>query len=109
MIGKSRRWMFFPAILLLLILAACSPAGEVAPTATPEKPAEDVRSEDEQIVAEQESSQAEVNEDLQSTESEAVEEQALKPLPKQGLTATDPDTVNLASGEPVLVEFFAFW
>ena len=28
---------------------------------------------------------------------------------KSALEATDPSTVQLASGEPQLVEFFAFW
>jgi hypothetical protein len=29
--------------------------------------------------------------------------------PRTGLESTDPSTVALASGEPQLVEFFAFW
>ena len=29
--------------------------------------------------------------------------------PRSALTATDPGGVNLASGKPTLVEFFAFW
>ncbi len=28
---------------------------------------------------------------------------------RQGLAATDPATVDLASGSPTFVEFFAFW
>jgi hypothetical protein len=31
------------------------------------------------------------------------------PTPREGLEATDPSTVVLASGKPTLVEFFAFW
>lgn len=31
------------------------------------------------------------------------------PTARVGLQATDPETVNLASGEIQLVEFFAFW
>jgi hypothetical protein len=31
------------------------------------------------------------------------------PAVKTGLEATDPNAVNLASGNPTLVEFFAFW
>ena len=30
-------------------------------------------------------------------------------VPRQGLEATDPATVVLASGQPQIVEFFAFW
>jgi hypothetical protein len=29
--------------------------------------------------------------------------------PRQGLAASDPTVVNLVSGMPTLVEFFAFW
>ena len=29
--------------------------------------------------------------------------------PREGLEATDPSTVVLASGQPQIVEFFAFW
>ena len=32
-----------------------------------------------------------------------------KPTPRPELSATEPSTVNLASGKPVLLEFFAFW
>lgn len=31
------------------------------------------------------------------------------PTPKQALEATDPTTVQLASGQVQLIEFFAFW
>lgn len=30
-------------------------------------------------------------------------------LPRRGLQATDPTSVELAAGEPTLVEFFAYW
>jgi len=33
----------------------------------------------------------------------------VKPTPRPELSATDPSTVILASGEPQVVEFFAFW
>lgn len=36
-------------------------------------------------------------------------EQISPPPPKSGLEATDPSTVDLSSGSPQLVEFFAFW
>lgn len=32
-----------------------------------------------------------------------------QPAVKTGLTATDPGSVQLASGSPQLIEFFAFW
>jgi hypothetical protein len=36
-------------------------------------------------------------------------QEAAPPPVKTELEATDPSTVNLASGEPQLLEFFAFW
>ena len=33
----------------------------------------------------------------------------VKPTPRPELSATDPSTVNLASGSPQVLEFFAFW
>lgn len=42
------------------------------------------------------------------TQAEVVEEQVV-PTPRSGLQATDPSTVNLASGQIQLVEAFAFW
>jgi len=33
----------------------------------------------------------------------------VKPTPRPELSATDPSTVNLASGNPQVLEFFAFW
>ena len=35
--------------------------------------------------------------------------ESLVPTPREGLEATDPSTVVLASSKPTLVEFFAFW
>lgn len=36
-------------------------------------------------------------------------EQISPPSPKSSLAATDPSSVDLSSGSPQLVEFFAFW
>jgi hypothetical protein len=36
-------------------------------------------------------------------------EERAKPQLKTSLVATNPDSVTLTSGEPILVEFFAFW
>jgi hypothetical protein len=48
---------------------------------------------------------------LEPTEEEVVvpTEEPIKPELKTALVATDPGSVNLASGTPTLVEFFAFW
>jgi hypothetical protein len=36
-------------------------------------------------------------------------EPSATPTVRPGLEATDPESVNLASGKPTLLEFFAFW
>ena len=83
-------------LLSLLILSACAPALPAA-TATPE-------------------SQAPLPQDTPTNVPEQVETeeivQAAEPTlvaVKSALEATDPGSVSLASGGPVLVEFFAFW
>ena len=40
---------------------------------------------------------------------EASASSAPTPTLRSGQEATDPTTVNLASGKPTLVKFFAFW
>jgi len=51
----------------------------------------------------------ETSEDEPESTEEAVMEEAPVPTPREGLESTDPSTVNLVSGEPQLVELFAFW
>lgn len=36
-------------------------------------------------------------------------EPSATPTARPGLEATDPESVNLVSGKPTLLEFFAFW
>lgn len=89
-------------LVIMLAAAACSPAPESAPTATPlSAPAE------EQAAATQVPTPTE--EAAQALEPDEEAQEAVRPTPKQGLVATDPTTVDLASGGPKLVEFFAFW
>ena len=45
--------------------------------------------------------------DVPTTQVEQTQPAA--PTIRTELAATDPATVNLASGQPTLVEFFAFW
>ncbi len=54
--------------------------------------------------------------EIPSPSPEIVNTPTLEPQPEEAvatprseLTATDPTGVNLASGKPTLVEFFAFW
>jgi hypothetical protein len=48
-------------------------------------------------------------EDVQAATQPAEAPPAMTPTARPGLQATDPTTVNLASGKPTLLEFFAFW
>lgn len=42
-------------------------------------------------------------------EAQEAEQPPVQATPRGELEATDPNTVVLASGKPVLLEFFAFW
>jgi hypothetical protein len=75
--------------LLTVILAACT--GVTAPD---EVLLPDAPSADDSVIG--------------GDQSEAVGEPEVK-QPRVGLEATDPSTVVLASGEPQIVEFFAYW
>ena len=100
-----RRWtitLLSAVLLLALALGACSSASESVPTPT-SMPATAEQETDDTPVPTQEQSAA------QEPEPQIDEPAEVKPTPKSGLVATDPTTVNLASGEPKLVEFFAFW
>jgi hypothetical protein len=44
-----------------------------------------------------------------ATQAVGVDPPAATPTARAGLEASDPTTVNLTSGRPALVEFFAFW
>jgi hypothetical protein len=68
----------------------------------------------EQVVIEPSPTRGDVGSDgvteTQPPTSEAVVATEIpKPTPRQGLVSTDPQTVNLASGDIQLVELFAFW
>jgi hypothetical protein len=86
----SRLWA---AVALGVLLAACAPAAPIAPaplTAT---------------MAETGATPLEAGVALVTPELAF----AATPTARRGLEATDPTTVQLASGRPLLVEFFAFW
>ncbi len=99
-----KRWFIVPglALALLLGLAACGgKGGSPSPTAPPqaaggETPAAATVTEPQPTATTQPSA---------PTPSEAPPTPTLRPE----LQATDPTTVDLASGKPTLVEFFAFW
>ena len=122
------KWCFRIAIILSFLATACassSPATEVSqplaaiavPTTRPEA-AEVARP---TAVSPSDSGEAEPS--VSPSEGDAVSpateapaeptaeslEQPAPPPIKEGLVATEPQTVSLASGGPQLVEFFAFW
>lgn len=46
---------------------------------------------------------------LAATETAAATEYAVQPTPRTEMEGTNPGSVVLASGQPQLIEFFAFW
>lgn len=95
----SRIWRGTPLLLLLVLVTACSSA-----------PAEDASPTPEPAPVEQQATQAPAaTQALEEATAEDAPVVDVRPTPKQGLVATDPTTVELASGGPKLVEFFAFW
>lgn len=94
--------LLISALVLALVAGACSSTPEAVPTPTAE-PIAIEQEDDEAAPAMQEATPT------QEPEPESDQVSEVVPTPKAGLVATDPTTVNLASGEPKLVEFFAFW
>jgi hypothetical protein len=92
---KPTGWMLF-VLLIVLILSACAPALPAA-TATPESQA--LPPQDTPIIA---------PEGVETEESGQAAAPTLVAV-KSALEATDPGSVSLVSGGPLLVEFFAFW
>lgn len=98
------RW-YVISLGLVFVLAACSSATEIPPTdtAVPQLIESDAAQLDPTMVPER-------SENSTTATSEAVEGDAAPPVEvREELAATDPTTVNLGTGTPTLVEFFAFW
>jgi hypothetical protein len=100
---KDRRIFFLAATLLVgIILGACS--GAKAPEQLPTNPPPTVAD------VQSEPTKTEVIDDPTPELVISPTEPVSQPPPlKIGLQATNPTGVNLASGKPSLVEFFAFW
>ncbi len=107
----GRRQAIGAALALALILAACqsglapsAPAPERRLNADLPEPATEPQVEAlptaAGVVAEDQSPTIELGADAGQPAASTV---------RTALAATDPSTVNLASGKPTLVEFFAFW
>ena len=87
---KKAKYISILAVIMIMI-TACS--GGTAPTAEDEsKPAVDPAQPAQDPI-----------------EMDAPVEGNQQPEPRQGLEATDPASVVLVSGQPQVVEFFAFW
>lgn len=106
---QKMRWIGMMTVLLMIGLSACvsvsgdqpaAPQENTQPTDTEAVLPTDTNEPTQEMTATTES------EPSQPTEQAEIEE---KPTARVGLQATDPETVNLASGEIQLVEFFAFW
>lgn len=104
--NMKRTLTFTTLLLAALLLAGCAtdaapPATESQPTPADEQPT--------QVPPASESAPPEASA-LPTTPLEPTEA-GLGPIPEgsQQLRASDPSSVQLAAGEPTLVEFFAFW
>lgn len=92
---RQRAWSVIAGVV---VLAACSPGAPIAPqTRQPAQPQ----------VASEVPAQMEASTTPATTQAESPTP-VLVPV-KSALEATDPTTVELVSGSPLLVEFFAFW
>ncbi len=116
--------LFAISVAAVLVLSACWSAG--APETNANPPAVESKVEEVQVTEEVEvlsddqpestatsaPTETPVESEMPEGEPEAAEEMADEsppPVLKTGLEATNPSTVNLASGKIQLVELFAFW
>jgi hypothetical protein len=89
---------FLPFVLLVLVVVGCSPARQIAPTPT------------ESMDPVQTATATSVPSETPAEQAEPAQVPTEpKPVPRAGLAATDPNSVQIGSGEPLLIEFFAFW
>ena len=94
---RRRPASWIPFVLLIIMLISARAPALPAATATPEPQA--ATSQDTPIT---------IPEGVETEVSTQAAAPTLVPV-KTALEATDPGSVTLASGGPVLVEFFAFW
>jgi len=98
-------------LLAVFVLSACTPSAPASPptptiAAEPAAPAPESAPEAEApVVAPAPEADAPVVEEEPPAEAPVI---VVTPRGND-LEATDPSTVNLASGKPQLIEFFAFW
>lgn len=94
-------------VLTGLLLAACTGASQQVDR---EDPSVDIAAQQQEVDEGAPAGNAEVLEGEDAAPTPPVSAPAdPKPTPRPELSTTEPSTVNLASGKPVLLEFFAFW
>ena len=103
----NRKTLLTLGLLIVFVLSACTPT-ESAPVAPPEPTVAETTQEEAPPAPEVTEEETPVAAPA-ATESPAEEPVALATSRGSDLHATDPGTVNIASGKPQLVEFFAFW
>lgn len=102
----TRKMLLTLGLLAVLLLSACTPTVS-APTLAPDSGGvEEPAPAQEEMPAVAAPASTEV-----PAETEVVVEEPQGMPTSRGaqLVATDPSTVNLTSGQPQLIEFFAFW
>lgn len=111
----TRKTLLTLGLLAAFMLSACIP-NTSAPAPTPDsggEPAAAPVQDDPAPVQEEAPTDAPAPTDVptEAAEPEPAAEEPVAVATSRGpqLVATDPSTVNLASGEPQLIEFFAFW
>ncbi|MDX1600207.1 MAG: hypothetical protein R3191_01695 [Anaerolineales bacterium] len=98
----SRNRTLLLTVAFAVLLAACgtsTPAPTAIPSPVPQEPTQPAPTEAVQPATPQPTAQAEPT------------AEGLGPIPEgpRELRASNPSAVQLANGEPTLVEFFAFW
>jgi hypothetical protein len=100
-VNSYRTWLLLLIVIIAGLLSGCdtdnpvAPAATATPTLTPVPP-----------VADSGGGESDQPEAVPATAETAPE---ATPFDLTQLHATDPSSVNLASGRPTVLEFFAFW
>ena len=96
-------------VLTGMLLAACTGASQQVDR---DDPSVDIASQQQEVDEGAPVVNVEVSEGEDTAPAPVLPESVpadVRPTPRPELSATEPSTVNLASGKPVLLEFFAFW
>ena len=101
----TRKRFLILGLLAVFMLSACTPTAS-APAPTSDSGVEPTAG---PVQEEAPAAAPAATEAPAESEPAAVEPMGVPTSRGSQLVATDPNTVNLASGEPQLIEFFAFW